>query len=62
MKKYPMCLMALLLGMQLSAQRPTTTTTPTSADTTWLTVYNTGVRYLLKFAPFGEQKPDGAGS
>lgn len=45
-------MIALLLCVQLTAQQGYT-----AADSTWLSVYNTGKRYQLKNAPFGEQKP-----
>ena len=46
-----MCLIALFFNLSLTGQ------TPVSADSTWLSVYNTGKRYQLKNAPFGETKP-----
>jgi Secretion system C-terminal sorting domain/PA domain len=50
MTKNTLCLLAFLTTFSLAAQI-------TVADSTWLSVYNTGKRYQLKNAPFGEQKP-----
>lgn len=52
MMKYVVCLIALAFCLPLIAQSGYSL-----ADSTWLTVYNTGKRYQLKNAPFGEQKP-----
>ncbi len=51
MKQYIVSLTILICSQTITAQVASRT------DTLWLSVYNTGARYELKKAPFGEQTP-----